>query len=71
MCAFGEHVSLGEIISLGDITYISHPREIIYIYIYVPRKRIMSYYGIGICFILVDIANFSNRLTIYSPSSRM
>lgn len=38
MCAFGEHVSLGEIISLGDITYISHPREIIYIYMYLGKE---------------------------------
>lgn len=29
---------LEKIISLGDITYISHPREIIYIYIYLGRE---------------------------------
>ena len=67
MCVFGEHISLGKIISLGDITYISHPREIIHIYL----GRELRHPIVEICFILVDIANFSNKLRIYSPSSRM
>ena len=47
--------------------YITYKRN----YTCIPRKRIMSSYCRGICFILVDIANFSNQLRIYSPSSRM